>query len=208
MDGYLPLFPLKLVAFPDEPINLHIFEPRYKQLINDILETGDTFGIAVYIDSLMPFGTEVQLLDVSKLYEDGRMDIKTKALGVFEILSFDNPMPGKLYAGGKVNFKENDLKVPEEIYREFLFYLKELLRLLNHPVDLVPFAVNSFSFAHKIGLTLAEEYELLTMEKESDRIAYLLRHLMKVIPVTREMEAAKKKIQMNGHFKNLDPLDF
>lgn len=208
MDGYLPLFPLKLVAFPDEPINLHIFEPRYKQLINDILETGDTFGIAVYIDSLMPFGTEVQLLDVSKLYEDGRMDIKTKALGVFEILSFDNPMPGKLYAGGKVSFKENDLKVPELIYREFLFYLKELLRLLNHPVDLVPFAVNSFSFAHKIGLTLAEEYELLTMEKESDRIAYLLRHLMKVIPVMREMEAAKKKIQMNGHFKNLDPLDF
>lgn len=208
MDGYLPLFPLKLVAFPDEPINLHIFEPRYKQLINDILETGDTFGIAVYIDSLMPFGTEVQLLDVSKLYEDGRMDIKTKALGVFEILSFDNPMPGKLYAGGKVNFKENDLKVPEAIYREFLFYLKELLRLLNHPVDLVPFAVNSFSFSHKIGLTLAEEYELLTMEKESDRIAYLLRHLMKVIPVMREMEAAKKKIQMNGHFKNLDPLDF
>jgi uncharacterized protein len=208
MDGYLPLFPLKLVAFPDEPINLHIFEPRYKQLINDILETGDTFGIAVYIDSLMPFGTEVQLLDVSKLYEDGRMDIKTKALGVFEILSFDNPMAEKLYAGGKVSFKENDLKVPEAIYREFLFYLKELLRLLNHPVELVPFAVNSFSFAHKIGLTLAEEYELLTMEKESERIAYLLRHLLKVIPVMREMEAAKKKIQMNGHFKNLDPLEF
>lgn len=208
MDGYLPLFPLKMVAFPDEPINLHIFEPRYKQLINDILETGETFGIAVYIDSLMAFGTEVQLLDVSKLYEDGRMDIKTKALGVFEILSFDNPMPGKLYAGGKVNFKENDLKVPEAIYREFLFYLKELLRLLNHPVDLVPFAVNSFSFAHKIGLTLAEEYELLTMEKESERIAYLLRHLLKVIPVMREMESAKKKIQMNGHFKNLDPLEF
>lgn len=208
MEGYIPLFPLKLVAFPDEPINLHIFEPRYKQLINDVMETGDTFGIAVYIDSLMPFGTVVRLVEVSKLYEDGRMDIKTRALGVFEILSFDNPMPGKLYASGKVEFRENNPKVPEAVYREFLFYLKELLRLLNHPVELVPFAVNSFSFAHKIGLTLLEEYELLSLEKENDRIAYLLRHLMKVIPVMREMEAAKKKIQLNGHFKNLDPLDF
>lgn len=208
MEGYIPLFPLKLVAFPDEPINLHIFEPRYKQLINDVMETGDTFGLAVYIDSLMPFGTAVKLVEVSKLYEDGRMDIKTKALGVIKILSFDNPMPGKLYAGGKVEFRENNPKVQESVHKEFSFYLKELLRLLNHPVELVPFAFNSFSFAHKIGLTLAEEYELLTMEKESERTAYLLRHLLKVIPVMREMEAAKKKIQMNGHFKNLDPLEF
>ncbi len=37
---------------------------------------------------------------------------------------------------------------------------------------------------------------------------HMINHLLKVIPILRDVEAAKKKIQMNGHFKNLDPLDF
>lgn len=71
MGQKLPLFPLKLVAFPGEQLNLHIFEPRYKQLIKDIETSKGTFGIAVYLDKLMPFGTEVELEEVSKVYDDG-----------------------------------------------------------------------------------------------------------------------------------------
>jgi Lon protease-like protein len=208
MENYIPIFPLKLVAFPGEEINLHIFEPRYKQLISDIVETKSTFGIAVYLDKLMPFGTEVELKEVSKVYEDGRMDIKTIGKKVFEIMTLDNPMPQKLYAGGQVMFLEDDPKIPENLYAEFLFYLKELFRLMNYAVDLIPLQVNSFTYAHKIGLKLEEEYDLLKMEKEAERVKYLIRHLLKVIPVLRDIDAAKKKIQMNGHFKNLDPLDF
>jgi uncharacterized protein len=75
--------------FPANRLNLHIFEPRYKQLIQDIeASTKGSFGIAVYMDKLMPFGTEVELEEVSKVYDDGRMDIKTRGKRVFEILSF------------------------------------------------------------------------------------------------------------------------
>lgn len=208
MDYYLPLFPLKLVAFPGEQLNLHIFEPRYKQLIEDITATKGTFGIAVYLDKLMPFGAEVELEEVSKVYEDGRMDIKTRGKRIFEMLSFENPMKDKLYAGGNVVFYENDPRVGESQYAEFIFYLKELFRLMEYQAEIVPLQINSFTFAHKLGLNLTEEYELLQMTKESDRIKFLIGHMLKVIPVLRDIEIAKKKIQMNGHFKNLEPLDF
>ena len=208
MDNYLPLFPLKLVAFPGEQLNLHIFEPRYKQLIEDITATKGTFGIAVYLDKLMPFGAEVELEEVSKVYEDGRMDIKTRGKRIFEMLSFENPMKDKLYAGGNVVFYENDPRVGESQYAEFIFYLKELFRLMEYQAEIVPLQINSFTFAHKLGLNLTEEYELLQMTKESDRIKFLIGHMLKVIPVLRDIEIAKKKIQMNGHFKNLEPLDF
>lgn len=208
MGNFLPLFPLKLVAFPGEQLNLHIFEPRYKQLIQDSEATKGTFGIAVYIDKLMPFGTEVELEEVSKVYDDGRMDIKTRGKRVFEMLSFENPMTDKMYAGGNVVFYENDPRVGENQYAEFIFYLKELFRLMEYQTEIIPLRLNSFTYAHKLGLNLTEEYELLMMTKESERIKFLIGHLMKVIPIMRDMEIAKKRIQMNGHFKNLDPLEF
>ncbi|MCL6260729.1 LON peptidase substrate-binding domain-containing protein [Aquiflexum sp. TKW24L] len=208
MDHYLPLFPLKLVAFPGEQLNLHIFEPRYKQLIEDVLATKSAFGIAVYIDNLMPFGTEVELEEVTMKYDDGRMDIKTRGRRIFEMLSFENPMKDKLYAGGNVIFYDNDPRVAENHYAEFIFYLKELFRLMEYHIEIIPLKINSFTYAHKLGLNLTEEYELMLMTKESDRIKFLTTHMMKIIPVLREIEIAKKKIQMNGHFKNLEPLDF
>lgn len=208
MNHYLPLFPLKLVTFPGEQLNLHIFEPRYKQLIQDIKASKGCFGIAVYLDKLMPFGTEVELEEISKIYDDGRMDIKTRGKRVFEILSFENPIVDKLYSGGNVVFYDNDPRVGENQYAEFIFYLKEVFRLMEYQIEIVPLRLNSFTFAHRLGLSLSEEYEVLMMRKESERIKFLIRHMMKVIPVMRDIEISKKKIQMNGHFKNLEPLDF
>lgn len=208
MSDYLPLFPLKLVPFPGEQLNLHIFEPRYRQLIQDIKEGDGLMGIAVFLDQLKPLGTEVKLQEITKVYEDGRMDIKTIGTRIFEITTFDNPKKGKLYAGGMVVYKSNILKVNKAHYDEFVFFLKEFFRLIGHEVDLTSSLVNSFTLAHKIGLKIEEEYELIQMEAESDRISYLIRHLRRIIPVMRELELVKSKIKMNGHFKNLDPLDF
>jgi hypothetical protein len=61
----------------------------------------------------------------------------------------------------------------------------------------------SYDVAHTVGLTLEEEYELLTLMNELQRQEYLKRHLQKVIPVVAEMESLKAKIKLNGHFKNI-----
>ncbi|MBS9523783.1 LON peptidase substrate-binding domain-containing protein [Litoribacter alkaliphilus] len=208
MDAYLPLFPLKIVAFPGEELNLHIFEPRYKQLVNDCKESGSNFGVGVYLKELTKYGTEVELKEIVYTYEDGRMDIKTKAIRPFHILNFENPQEGRLYPGGEVEYLENDPRVTSVTYQQFLFYLKEMLRLMQYEADLASFQVTSFTFAHVVGLKLEQEFELLLMQKESERQEYLTQHFKKMIPIMKDLEHSKEKIRMNGHFKYLDPLDF
>lgn len=205
---YLPFFPLKLVAFPGEELNLHIFEPRYRELIADIEQNGKSFGVCVYLNSLSGFGTEVILEKINKRYEDGRLDIQTRGLRPFKMLSFDNPVKDKLYAGGTIAYLKDDPKIPEFLHHEFVFYLKEMLHLLNYPGDFDPKTVNSYTFAHKLGLKLEEELEMLQMESESERTEFLIRHFKRMIPVIKAIELAKEKIKLNGHFKHLDPLNF
>lgn len=205
---YIPFFPLKLVAFPGEELNLHVFEPRYKELLEDVENNGTTFGICVFTDKLSGYGTEVALERIKKRYEDGRMDIQTRGLRAFKMLSFDNPVTGKLYAGGNVAFLKNEPGVTDVLHHEFIFYLKEILHLLNYEVEFDPLQVNSFTFAHKVGLRLEEELELLQMEAESSRTDFLIRHFKRMIPVIKAVESAKEKIKLNGHYKYLDPLKF
>jgi Lon protease-like protein len=208
--SFLPLFPLNLVVFPHEDLNLHIFEPRYRQLINECLDEKKTFGIPPFIsNTLMGYGTEIELKSLSKLHADGRMDIKTKSLRIFKVLNFQNPVKGKLYAGGDVFFVENeDLS---EVINSFLLTLVEkLYHLLKLKMDYdkpeyVPF---SYRIAHKIGLSVAEEYQLLTISTEEERQEKLIEHLERVLPIVTEIERAKEKIAMNGHFKEFDPLNF
>ncbi len=205
---YLPLFPLKLVAFPGEALNLHIFEPRYQQLLADVESQGKPFGVCTYLDKLSGFGTEVILEEVFHRYDDGRMDIKTRGGRVFKIKSFDNPAPGKLYAGGEVEFMQMDFTTVDYKQNEYVVYLREMLRLLDHDVEIDPKEVNSFTFSHKIGLKIEEEQELLLIPSELERLDYLISHFKHLIPAFKAAQSAKEKIKQNGHFKHLDPLNF
>lgn len=209
MSSFLPFFPLNLVVYPGEKLNLHIFEERYRQLINECLASGQTFGIPAYIDDrLGGCGTEVRVTHLHKRHENGSMDISTQGLRVFQIETFENPMPDKLYAGGEITYllEDTDLVRPLPILIQLLDKLFSLLTVsVEYDVEQAPF---SFQISHKIGLSLTDQYLLLTMKRESERQQFLIQHLQKVIPVVAEMEQTKSRIRMNGHFRNLDPLNF
>lgn len=210
MQKFLPLFPLNLVAFPSENLNLHIFEPRYRQLINECWSNGSTFGIPPFIKNrLLGYGTEMQITHIVKRYEDGRMDIKTKGVGVFRVIDFQNPAPQKLYAGGEVVLVKQQEEAIFEVMPGLLERLKRLYRLIQITFDFeVTDPLFSYQVAHKVGLSLEEEYELLTLNSETKRQAYLIRHLERTLPIVTEVERTKERIRLNGHFKNLDPLSF
>jgi hypothetical protein len=205
---YIPLFPLQLVAFPDEELNLHVFETRYRELLADIEEGSKTFGVCTFLDKITGFGTLVRLDQVSERYDDGRLDIKTIGLHPFKIISFDNPSPGKLYAGGEVELLPNDPTVERVLHQEYIFYLREMLYLLKYEPNFDAEEINSYSFSHKLGLSLEEELNLLKMSSENERTQYLITHFKRMIPVLKAAELAREKISQNGHFKHLDPLDF
>ena len=208
MQELMPLFPLQLVAFPGEKLNLHIFEPRYKQLIRECHENGSTFGIPAYLnDKVMDIGTEMRLKAVHKTYDNGEMDIKTEGIGLFRIDEYFSQAPGKLYAGGKIEkltyTTDGDLAISKSI----LDMARELFVLLNVNKSLPasPEEVFTFEIAHLVGLNTEQKYQLLSIEKESERQRFMQQHLEQLIPIVKEMEQVRERINMNGHFKNIIP---
>ncbi len=205
----LPFFPLQSVFFPGEKVPLHIFEERYKQLINDCRSEAITFGIPVYINDSLAYGTEVQLVEVVNTYEGGSMDVVCVARQVFKVLTFDNEMEGKQYAGGIIQFLDNVNDGERDAKKEVLLRLEELYDLMDVPFTPVPLDLfNSYVLAHKMGLSFEQEYQLLQLPKESERLGFIKSHLIGTIQVLKEVNRTKKIIDQNGHFRNFDPLDF
>lgn len=211
MTNFIPLFPLELVPFPGEKLNLHIFEPRYKQLIGDCVAQGKPFGIiAVINNKLMEYGTLMQVAEVKKLYEDGRMDIATRATEVFRVLELVKDLPDKLYSGAIVTYPQNEIVVNLPALQPVLRQIQELLLMLQSP-KAFPKPDNelcSYDVASMTGLSMEEAYDLLQLLREDQRIEYLRRHMQKVLPVVKEMELLKSKIKLNGHFRELKSLGF
>ena len=108
MTNFIPIFPLSIVVYPGENLNLHIFEPRYKQLIAECKENKKPFGIPAVIDNrLQDYGTLMEVVDIVKVYDNGEMDIKLKGEKVFRILEVIKTVPDKLYSGAIVNYPDN-----------------------------------------------------------------------------------------------------
>jgi uncharacterized protein len=210
LTNFIPIFPLGIVVYPGGQLNLHIFEPRYKQLINECAENKKPFGIPCVIEEqVKDTGTLVKVIEISKVYEDGKMDIKTEALDVFTILEVVKQLPEKLYSGAIVNYPANTNTGNRPLMESIIKTIRQLHKLLKISKDFKkPDAeLWSYDVAHHAGLSLAEEYELLQLMQELQRQEYLKRHLKKVIPVIAEMESLKKRIKLNGHFKDLKGFD-
>jgi len=211
MTNFIPIFPLGIVVYPGERVHLHVFEPRYKQLINECRENNKPFGIPSVVNNrLQEMGTLVELTEVVQVYDNGEMDIKTKGLRVFRILEVIKEVPDKLYSGAIVNYPHNDEDAGNrELMQKVIFGVKELHRLLNISKDFKKpeSQLKSYDVAHHAGLSLEEEYELLGLLKEIQRQEYIKRHLQKVLPMLMEMEQLKEKVKLNGHFRNLSAFD-
>ena len=108
MTNFIPIFPLSIVVYPGEDLNLHIFEPKYKQLIKECFDQKKPFGMPVVMDNkINELGTLVDIVEISKVYDNGEMDIKTKGIKVFRMLELVKTIPDKLYSGAIVNYPQN-----------------------------------------------------------------------------------------------------
>ena len=211
MTNFIPIFPLGIVVYPGEKLNLHIFEPRYRQLIQECYAEGKPFGIPTVLSSgVAEMGTLVEISEIAQVYEDGKMDIRTTGLKVFRILEVVKSIPEKLYSGAIVSYPENKDIPHVELLRKVVKGIRELHKLLNVTKDFkkVDGELSSYDIAHHAGLSLEEEYELLQLLHEWQRLEYLKRHLAKVLPVVAGIENLKEKIILNGHFKELKGFNF
>lgn len=206
MTTFIPIFPLNIVVYPGENLNLHIFEPRYIQLIKDCVEQKKVFGIpSVLKNGISELGTTVRILSVENTHENGELDIKTIGESVFNVLEIVKEIPEKLYQGAIVNFPENNLKGIDSKMNIIINELRHFHQLLDvekkykkNDSDL-----NAYDVAHHVGMSLEEEYEMLNLLKEEQRQEFILQHLKKTIPTIIELQNLKQRIQLNGHFRKL-----
>ncbi len=204
----LPLFPLSIVVFPGEITKLHIFEPRYKQLINDCFDTSTSFGIPTYIEGKdLSLGTEMTVSKIAHIHDNGNMDIICQAIGWFYIKEFYRITPNKLYPYGIIEEQPWDDESDFNLNLKIIELIEELYDLMNIKDVIIPQPneFKSYHLAHKLGLSIHQEMALLELPNEVDKQVFIANHLNHLIPILRDAETMRKRAELNGHFQNLIP---
>ncbi len=207
----IPIFPLQLIVFPGERVKLHIFEPRYKQMFQELQSGSLTFiGIPPVINNqIYSIGTSLSLVAIHHVFNTGEMDVELQAEQVFEITDILNTVNNKLYSGAEIVYLENT--VESDLLAE-----TELMKLYDHFQSFMPVVKKiqnegsglSFAMGHYAGLADEQKIELLKLEDEKERQEFLTIHLNKIISTLKDVDNTKKRIEMNGHFRDIEPFRF
>lgn len=206
----LPQFPLRLVVFPNETLALHIFEPRYQTLIKECVLNETSFGNLPYIgQELASFGTEVIVDEVVTEYENGTMDIRCKGQRIYEVHEYTNVERDKGYSFAEVKFLPSEEEADGSHNFRLFEKVNELTELLGdrYELSLDPDHIHSSQFIHKLGLDAQTELDILLLRDETKRQLRLIQIIELIIEQLTKAEEIKRRIQLNGHFKKLDPLD-
>jgi len=207
MNQIIPIFPLALVIFPNSKYPLHIFEERYKILINKCLANNYGFGIVSRIgDTISEVGVYVEIADVIKIYESGELDIVVAGKWRFKRMTIEMHPDG--YYLSDVN-KIKDQDTDGDLNYNLFFALKqrvlEMLKLVNFNVNqgfwdtLEKTNLKSFKIAEKSGLSILQQQELLTIQSENKRLSYLLEHFEKLEDKLEENKMMREIILGDGY---------
>jgi Lon protease-like protein len=169
----LPYFPLSIFLFPGEDMPLRIFEPRYKQLIEDVRTSGDTFAIPYVLNQeIQEFGCEVRLKEVVAENPGGRMVITVQSVSVIKVLSFSKQLEGKLYSGGAVRRTACSDPVESAELKELIrTYIENFDKEFLHRCDQVEFTRQDVMRA--LNLPSQDKYRFICMKDGKQKEGYL-----------------------------------
>ena len=196
----LPLFPLEVVLLPGTPLPLHVFEPRYKEMIRECLANEAPFGVVRAMEQgIAEVGCTAEIVTVTKEYPDGRLDLVAEGRKRFEVLEV-NEERSFLRAEVLLVPDEPGPTVDEERVRAIQLHL-EILSLAGAVQDLSAADQNQLSFylAGSLPLDLDFKQKLLAMRSESERIQTVSAYLEGILPKLRRVARAREKAGGNGH---------
>ena len=172
----IPLFPLNIVAVPKERIPLHIFEPRYKQMIKDSIKTGDPFGIVLKDDKgVKSIGCSVKIIRVLKEHPTGEYDIIVQGLQCFRIKE-KTQENNQLWIGKVTYLEDNESASADLLDKTRDQYLHILLKLgLNEDMERHMSKSRSFDFIEFINLPNKIKQQLVETNDENQRLEIINR---------------------------------
>jgi Lon protease-like protein len=208
-DSRIALFPLSVVLYPGATLPLHIFEPRYKLMINHCIAHNREFGVILAGEKgVATIGCTAAITHKLKDYEDGRMDILTQGREVFRAL---NLLHERDYHEALVEFLTDDAAPPRQPTRnqeeaELLSLFQECHTLVYGQLWVTsgvesPWPL-SFQMGARLPLELEEKQALLEMRTEPDRRTFLIECLKDMLPRLGHLHQARRSAAGNGHHLN------
>ena len=187
------------MLFPGAPLPLHIFEPRYKEMIAECVEQKKAFGmVRAKENALSAIGCSAVVLSVTKRYEDGRMDISAEGRQRFEIAQVNQE---RSFLQGEVTFFDDEPSLVSSAQKKTVVELhEELFAVLGQTIEIeheIP--TLSFHLANELPVDLDFKQALLEMKSEAERIETLTEYYRATIPKVEKTLQARQRASGNGH---------
>ena len=201
----LPLFPLNVVLLPGADMPLHIFEPRYRQMVRDCLEAKSPFGMLLSLPNGMAgTGCTAEILEVTSRYDDGRCDILTVGREPFRIVEL---FPEEPLMRGDVDFLEDRPgPVNPRISRELIELYETCHTLIfdDYPRDPAESAEDKISYriASRLPMDLLWKQRVLELRSEAERQERLVAYLREWAPHLQKEDTLRAQTAGNGHALN------
>ena len=205
MNSTIPIFPLKLVVYPDSKYPLHIFEERYKILLQKCLKENSGFGIVSSINNrISDVGVYVKVNEILKTYLNGELDIVVQGIERFLINSTTLHSDG-YYLANIEKYKDENIIIDQRLSQELEAEFEEIIELANYKLEDVFWSnlkstqLKSFKIAEKSGLTYEQQQELLILKNENERLNYLISYFNSIKDKVDRADVVKKIIMNDGY---------
>ena len=201
----LPLFPLNVVLLPGADMPLHIFEPRYRQMVRDCLEAKSPFGMLLALPNGMAgTGCTAEILEVTSRYDDGRCDILTVGREPFRIVEL---FPEEPLMRGDVDFLEDrPVPVNPRMSRELIELYETCHTLIfdDYPRDPAESAEDKISYriASRLPMDLLWKQRVLELRSEAERQERLVAYLREWAPHLQKEDTLRAQTAGDGHALN------
>ncbi len=202
MSSLMPIFPLEHVLLPGVPLPLHIFEPRYKEMIAECLDQKKPFGVVrASSDGVADIGCTAEIMSVTKKYDDGRMDILTRGVERFEEIQVNQERSFLQAEISLVQDEDDDEDTDKdepgqpmaEMVTQAVRLHAEIAKLAGaEPSGPDEHAGNlSFLLAGSLPLDLDFKQRLLTTLSEAKRLQAVVGYLEAILPGLRRAAKAR-----------------
>ncbi len=197
----LPLFPLDLVLFPGTPLPLHIFEPRYREMITECLDQKMSFGVVrAKEEGVAEIGCTAEIITVARKYPDGRMDIVTEGRERFEVMQVNQE---RSFLQAEVLYLQDapDQASAEEIAQAVKLQgeIFELAGSSSANSSGIAGSQLSFSLVGPMPLDLDFKQTLLGLKSEAERLQAVISYFEAILPNLRRTMRIRQKAGGNGH---------
>ena len=203
----LPLFPLEVVLLPHAPLPLHIFEERYREMINECLALELEFGVVqARGNGILRIGCTAAIDHVIKRHEDGRIDILAVGQRRFEVMDIDNE---RSFLRGKVKYFDDDSRERAglELRSTVLAAYRAIEKLTGQEDEEVDIEEPDLSFhLGRISDDLDFRQTLLGVRNEAERMQRLAEHFKILSLRYRTRDKMQRVVRQNGHGSHLGDL--